>query len=239
MPAVTAAIVAAIVVALVVNRAASVALRPLRRGANPPSARWRTWCRSVALRAGTFTAARRQRRTPVRADVYAGFLDDMARRCATGETLTAAFDGAANACVDPLLAPRLGVASIAVRGGSSLADSVSRHVARDADSAVVGHVIGLCATHGGDVSQSLDRAAATLRERSAAAAERRVQAAQARLSAAVLTVLPLAFATWALATSETVRRFELTPVGAAFAASGLLLNLTGWRLMRRIIGARP
>jgi len=234
-PLATAAI-AAVAVALAVGRVTAAILHPPTRGARRPASSWIERCRSLGARGRAMTSAQLRREAPAGSDAAARFLDDMARRCATGETLTTAFDHAADTCSAPALATRLASVSVAVRGGSPLADSVSRLLARDSDGAVVAHVIGLCATHGGDISQSLDRAAATLRDRSAAMAERRVQAAQARLSAAVLTVLPLAFALWTLATSANVRRFELTPTGAACAAAGLLLNLTGWRLMRRIIG---
>ena len=72
-----------------------------------------------------------------------------------------------------------------------------------------------------------------------AAAERRTQSAQARLSAVVMTVLPLAMLGLLLVTSSTTRQAATTPLGLLVIATGAVLNLAGWRWMRRIIVGRP
>ena len=105
----------------------------------------------------------------------------------------------------------------------------------DPDITLAVHVLDLCATQGGNVSESLDRAAATLRERHGIRLEREAQSAQARLSARVLTVVPVAFATWTIATTASVRAFIATPAGLLCVAMGAIANLIGWRLMRRAI----
>ena len=84
------------------------------------------------------------------------------------------------------------------------------------------------------MSESLDRAAATLRDREAVGNERVAQSAQARLSARVLTILPIAFGGWTLLTTPTVQHFFLTPIGVACLLLGLGLNAGGWLLMRRV-----
>jgi Flp pilus assembly protein TadB len=60
--------------------------------------------------------------------------------------------------------------------------------------------------------------------------------AQARLSARVLTVVPLGFAAWSAFGSQRTREVYVgTLAGGACALLGLLLNLTGWRWMKRIV----
>ena len=120
--------------------------------------------------------------------------------------------------------------------GATFAEALQHQPADSSAVALVVHVLGLCARVGGHVSEPLDRAAATLRERHAAAQERVAQSAQARLSVRVLTLVPVAFASWTLLTSADVQRFVFTPVGLACVAVGLVLNLAGWRLMQRMIG---
>ena len=131
-------------------------------------------------------------------------------------------------------APFAGFAARLARGGT-VRDALGAVTSRDPDVVLAVHVLDLCALQGGNVSESLDRAAATLRERETARLEREAQSAQARLSARVLTVVPILFAAWTLATSPTVRAFTTTPAGVACAAAGFGANVTGWRWMRRAI----
>jgi tight adherence protein B len=96
-------------------------------------------------------------------------------------------------------------------------------------------VLEQAARHGGRISVSLHRAAAAVRDRRVVVAERRVHSAQARLSALVLTLLPLAFALWAVVTDGRVRSFLIAhPLGWACLIAGLSLNALGWWWMHRL-----
>ena len=168
----------------------------------------------------------------------AALLDSVSRRCASGDSLGAGLSGALAAVRGEGrasgLAPFAGSATVLARGGT-VRDAVGAVTSRHPDVVLAVHVLDLCARQGGNISESLDRAAATLRERETARLEREAQSAQARLSARVLTVVPILFAAWTLATSPTVRAFTTTPAGVAFAAAGIAANVTGWRWMRRAI----
>ena len=99
------------------------------------------------------------------------------------------------------------------------------------------HSLRLCHATGGGAADVLDRAVAVARERRAWAAERRAQASQARLSARVLTVLPLGFATWGVVSSAQVRdAYSSSPIVAVCTLTGLAVNAAGWWWMRHLIG---
>lgn len=165
----------------------------------------------------------------------AALLDDLARRCASGESMAHAFSVSRTVGA---VSPTFDHTTAALQRGATLAEALKNqptHHGNHGDVALVVHVLRLCATEGGNVSESLDRAAATLRDRHAAAQERVAQSAQARLSAKVLTLVPICFASWTLLTSPDVQRFIFTPAGTVCMFLGLFLNLAGWRVMSRII----
>ena len=125
---------------------------------------------------------------------------------------------------------------ITLQRGATFAEALQQQPVETPGVALVVHILTLCARLGGNVSEPLDRAAATLRERHAASQERIAQSAQARLSVRVLTLLPIGFASWTLLTSRDVQHFMLTPVGVICLSLGLALNGLGWRVMQRIVG---
>ena len=175
-------------------------------------------------------------RPPRTAQQLAVALDDLARRCASGESLAAAFFASPRVAE---LAPTFDPTVNALQRGATLAEALQQQPSGPASLALVVHVLHLCARVGGNVSESLDRAAATLRERDAAEQERIAQSAQSRLSARVLTLVPLGFAGFTLLTNAQGRAFMFTPFGMVCAGIGVLLNLTGARVMSRVIrGAR-
>jgi len=163
-------------------------------------------------------------------------LDDLARRCASGESLAAAFLASPRVTE---LAPTFDPTMHALQRGATLAEALQHQPSGPASLALVVHVLQLCARVGGNVSESLDRAAATLRERDAAEQERLAQSAQARLSARVLTWVPLGFAAFTLLTNAQGRAFMFTPFGLVCAGLGVSLNLIGARVMSRVIRGNP
>jgi hypothetical protein len=128
-------------------------------------------------------------------------------------------------------------ATAQLRNGASLCQALAAVDLSDADTALTVQAITAAAALGGPVAATLDEAAAVLRERLAGRAERRAHSAQARLSARVLTVVPLGFAAWSAVSSQRTRDAYLSSsAGAACACAGLVLNIAGWRWMRRIVG---
>jgi tight adherence protein B len=162
----------------------------------------------------------------------ATLLDATARRCASGHSLTTALIAALPPGPDP---HELAVVADALNVGTSLPAALGRVGPVDSDLRLAVHVLSLCATQGGGIAESLDRAAATLRERQAARDERTAHSAQARLSAKVLTVVPLLFAAWTTVTTDSVRAFVTSPLGGVCVTLGIALNIAGWSLMQRAI----
>jgi tight adherence protein B len=191
-----------------------------------------------ATRSSNVIAARRSRRrrsrtdTPATDRALAGLLDDLARRCASGESLSSALI-ATSRIRD--LSPIFDDAISALHRGATVAEAMQQQRASNSSVTLVVHVIVLCSRVGGNASESLDRAAATLRERDAANSERLAHSAQARLSARVLTMVPVFFGSWTVLSNAHVRRFVVTPVGTVCVGVGLALNIVGSRAMNRII----
>ena len=163
------------------------------------------------------------------------FIDDISRRCCSGDSLSAAFINAAQyTWCSQLFAPTLQ----SLGNGSTLSEALQMPpTVRHDDALLTWHVLKLCARHGGILNEPLDRAAATLRSRQAISHERAAQSAQARLSAKVLTIAPIAFAGWTALTTPAVRDFFASPAGLICVAVGALVNLTGWVWMNRIVSS--
>lgn len=171
------------------------------------------------------------RPTPVTAAEVAAWCEGLARVVRSGSTLATALR-----TTHPPAGCSTYVSGVvlALDRGTRLAEALARPTpSPHVDLAVM--VLRACTVNGGPPAEPLDRAAATLRGRAAAAAERQTQSAQARLSATVMTVLPVAMLALLLATSATTRTAAVTPVGSIALVLGAALNLAGWRWMRRII----
>lgn len=165
-----------------------------------------------------------------------GLLDHLCRHLRAGASFPAALvDGLTD---HPSV---LGDLRTALHRGSAVGDAL----AQAADSSNAHHhsvdtllvqALRAAYTAGGTGVDALDRAAAVLRERRAWHHERRAQSAQARLSARLLTLLPLAFAGWGIATDARVRAaYAVSPLPGVCTVCGLLLNLAGWWWMRRLV----
>ncbi len=169
----------------------------------------------------------------------ANLLDAVSREMHLGRSLTAAFLHSYH--LFPLLADYvLPIAQSCERGVSlaeALPTSETTSMSTTIPSSVVFGTRALwAATTGSTGALALERAAATLRERTAIHYERRAQSAQARLSVQILTWLPVAFLGWQFITNPLARWFLLaSPAGWAFLAGGLSLNWYGRRWMNRVV----
>jgi Flp pilus assembly protein TadB len=151
-----------------------------------------------------------------------GFLEIAAREVRTGSSVAVAVDEGLR---------RAGSDADALRAAMSAAPGEA-----SADVALAAHAVRRASIIGHQPAAVFDRAAATLRERDACRAEQRAHTAQARLSARVLTVVPVGFAAFAVATNPSVRRVYVgSPVGVVLVAAGAGLNVLGWWWMRRIV----
>lgn len=112
--------------------------------------------------------------------------------------------------------------------------------ADDPDTRLAGAALVVAAELGGPGADAVDAAASSLRERAEATDEITALSVQARLSAVLLTVTPLVFATLLTSLDPTSARFLLgSPAGWACIAVGGLLDLAGGLWMARIVrGAR-
>ena len=175
---------------------------------------------------------RRRPSTRVDPTALAAWCDALARALRGGATLRHAL------CNVPppertqaLFAPAL----LALERGAPVAVALAQIESSSHDLDVVLVVMRACAEHGGAAAEPIDRAAATLRQRTALAGERRTNSAQARMSALVMTCLPGAMLTLLAITSRSVRGGATSSVGSFAIALGVLLNVAGWGWMRRVI----
>jgi len=223
----TAAGAAIVLWALVVLRSRRARRSAARRLAFPPPRR----SDSAGVRPA---AAPRAQATGADEPDLAASCDRIARELRSGQSLTAALLGAADAAGHPFLRD----VAAGLRAGRPLVVAIdgAAHPPVHADVAFVGQVLAVAAEHGGAPAEAIDRAAATLRERAALRAERSAQAASARLSTQVMTVLPLAF-TAVVATSDPAVRDVLlgTPLGWTCLTVGAGLNLVGRVWARRVV----
>lgn len=189
--------------------------RPLRWGARSPRREWRVVVTDPLI--------------------MAAWCDALARSVRGGSTIRHAITTvepppAASAALEPV--------RHALDRGASLADALTAALGehrRLAHLDLVLVVLRACAEHGGAAAEPIDRCAAALRQRAALDAERRSQSAQARMSAAVMTLLPVALLAVLLLTSAPVRGAVVTPAGAAALVLGGACNAAGWAWMRRTI----
>lgn len=192
-----------------------------------------TRCESSAIRRrnGRALAVRGTRRSTRACVDHAAFLDAVARRVRSGSSLTGAIVAEIDRC------PQLQLVVERVHSGSALAGALAAVDTSEPDLALTLQALSAAARLGGPVAATIDEAASVVRERASTRAERRAHSAQARLSARVMTVVPLGFGAWNIVTSDTARAVYLNSgIGGACTAAGLLLNIAGWRWMKRIVG---
>jgi tight adherence protein B len=156
---------------------------------------------------------------------WARFLDAVAARVRGGTHLRIAFAEAQREL--PHTASAL--------GPHHRFDDLERLSPSDPDEAVVVQVVTAASRWGGSTAATVQSGASMLRERAAARHEAAAHSAQARLSARVLTLVPLVFATWSFAASAAFRHAVGTTAGLVAITTGLVCNLLGWWWMRHIV----
>ena len=162
---------------------------------------------------------------------YAALLDAIARQVRSGSTLTGALVDLVDGFSMFAAVPQH------LDAGHSLAQALAGIEPGDPDAALTLQALAATSHLGGPIAATLDAAAAVLRGRTAARAERWAHGAQARLSARVLTIVPLGFAGWSALSSPRTRSVYLSSfAGGVCALIGLILNLIGWRWMKKIVG---
>lgn len=173
-------------------------------------------------------------RRPDTTAAWISSLDRLARATSTGSSLGQAIDDEGHRADTPPVVAELARLRV---GGRSVDEAVGAlGPVDDPDGRLGIAVIKVLASTGGPPAEPLDRAAAVLRDRRAAAGERAIGAAQSRISAQVLSLLPVAVTAWSLATDDRLRHVLVgTPAGPVCLAVGGGLDLIGWRWMRRIV----
>lgn len=201
--------------------------------AGPPPRRWQRGATGPIAALSAALGARREQRAdvglPEAVDAVASAVGS-GRSVADGLALAAA-------AAPPGLAAELGAVVRAVHLGLPIAVAVDRWAEGSAvDGApLVAAAVGLAGDAGGDVEQALAGVAATLRERRALGREIRALSAQARLSATTIAVAPIGFGAVALAADGDTAAFLLGSTGGLTClAVGLVLDLAGFRWMRRL-----
>ena len=177
------------------------------------------------------TAARRDAQLP---DLLERIASGLRAGLALGPALIAAAHGSPNP-----IAAELNPLADALRQGAPLEAELEcwgRSPTSSPDVRLVTAALDLSRQAGGATSRTVDRVAATLRERRELHAEARALATQARASAAVLAVAPLLF-TALVATIEPSAASVLvaTPIGLLCLAAGLALQAAGAAWMTRIV----
>ncbi|MEL7207301.1 MAG: hypothetical protein AAGK32_03555 [Actinomycetota bacterium] len=106
------------------------------------------------------------------------------------------------------------------------------------DDELVATTLQVLTRRGGRALPSLERLSDTLRSAHAMEREARAQAGQATASAALMVILPLAFAVALALIDDRLRTFYLWhPLGTACLAVAVALSHLGWWLMERTIEA--
>lgn len=168
-------------------------------------------------------------------------LDAIATGLRGGASLRTSLAEAGRGIGGPLGSELNGIAARA-SAGLSLAGALSEWAEEsdDPSTRLAGAALAVAAELGGPGAATIDAAAASLRDRTAADDEISALSVQARLSALVLTVAPIGFAFVLTSLDPASARFLLrTPVGWLCVGGGLALDAAGAAWMARLVrGAR-
>jgi tight adherence protein B len=168
---------------------------------------------------------------------HAVLLEGVARSLRGGTSLAQALDEGADAAAPSPAATDMARVLGLLTGGLGVSDAVDAWVgARPTPPRVLaGAALALGAEVGGAHAQSLDGAAAGLRDRAELCREVQALTSQARASAVVMVLAPLGFAAYAWTTDTHVAQLEMTtPFGWGCLIGGLALDLAGAAWMMRL-----
>jgi tight adherence protein B len=195
----------------------------------------------VALMAGVVgrvvqpVVARHRRDAAIEADLPT-VIDAMVASLASGASLVQAV--AAGAALDGPAGSDLAVVVARQRRGVALQASLDQWAGNRLrpGASLLADALALAGASGASQARALEQVGATLRERAALGREVRALGAQARLSAVVLVVVPLGFATVVALVDDRIGRFLLaTPLGWACIGGGLALDAVGAAWMHRLV----
>lgn len=178
---------------------------------------------------------RRRRRAALIADLP-DVIEVVARSLRGGRNLHSAID-AAVAAGSPA-GESLSAALRRTRDGATLADALRGWAAEidHPDAVLLCSALELGGLTGAALASTLDRTAATLRERADLEREIAALTSQTRASALLLTLAPLGFlAILAALDPSTAAVLVTTAPGAAFLVAGLALDAAGFWWMQRIV----
>jgi len=194
-------------------------------------------------------ATRRHRDAHQRATTLPDALDALSRFLRSGHSLPSALECVAGESHGPIAVQWSQLCGSVARGvdlgeamrtwgaGDRRGDDPPREGVghRRPDEALAAAAISIGIAFGGPRADAIESAALTLRERASARAQVRGFAAQARLSAAVISLAPLAFTSVTVASDRASRQvlFATLP-GRACLIAGLVLDGIGWWWMGRI-----
>lgn len=190
----------------------------------------RTWSRR-AVPPGLLAALRRWTQPTRQADAVPQALELTARALRSGASVLTALESAAAEL------PETGLRHVVrrVRGGLSLSEALDDWVAGASARQTAAALLVLGHTSGAAMAASLDRAAASLRQRQALDDEIRALTAQTRTSGVVVAAAPAGFAVIVtLIDRGALSGLVSTPAGLVSLALGLVLEGLGLWWMARL-----
>ena len=158
-------------------------------------------------------------------------LELLARYLRSGASLRTAIDAVAADY------PESGFTEVSsqVHGGMSLSSAIDRWAVGSADRQTAAALLVLGHTSGAAMASSLDRAAASIRQRQALSDEIRALTSQTRMSSLVVALAPVGFgAIMASVDREALQVLFTTPVGLISLLTGLILECLGVWWMSRL-----
>jgi tight adherence protein B len=167
-------------------------------------------------------------------------LDVMVSALRAGQSMTAAFHGAAKEAAEPI-GRELRLCSEEQNYGVDLRTALDNLRTRVPlpDVRMMAVALIIHRESGGNLAEVLDKTGTVMRDRARIQAQIRVQTAQGRLTGWVLSLLPfgLAFAIYILSPSYINVLLD-RPIGHKLIGAGMGMNLVGLLLIRRIVNIR-
>ncbi len=172
-----------------------------------------------------------------RAEALPLLADDLATALRSGSSVTSALREVAESPTNPVVVELRPVVA-RIEGGEPVSAALGWWADQaDRDVGLLVAALSLGDDTGGSRARSVDRVAATLRERRALESEVRALSATARSSAGVLVLAPPLFTAFVVVVDPRTAGFLFSePLGWACVAAGVLLDIAGAVWMSRITG---